>query len=97
VGSPISGLTAEIFLQYYEGANVKDLLETKSMSFYARYFDDILIIFDMTIIGSHTINTYINNIHNNIKLNSTHEEHDSMDFHVLGRVKEMRVTRFLGR
>jgi len=29
---------------------------------------------------SHTINAYINNIHKNLKLNPTHEEHNSIDY-----------------
>jgi len=45
-----------------------------------RYVDDILIISDTTKINLHTINTYISNIHNNIKLNPTYEEHSSIDF-----------------
>jgi hypothetical protein len=40
----------------------------------------VWIIFDMTKINSHTISAYINNIHNNIKLNNTYEEHDSIDY-----------------
>jgi hypothetical protein len=32
----------------------------------------------MKKINPHTINTYINNIHNNIKLNPTYEEHGSI-------------------
>jgi hypothetical protein len=45
-----------------------------------RYVDDILIISDTTKINLHTINTYISNIYNNIKLNPTYEEHSSIDF-----------------
>jgi hypothetical protein len=42
--------------------------------------DDILIIYDTTRTCSRTINTYINNIHSNIKLNPTYEKHGSIDF-----------------
>jgi hypothetical protein len=34
MGSSISGLIAEIFLQYYEDANIKHLLGTKGIAFY---------------------------------------------------------------
>jgi len=71
VGSPISSLIAEIFLQYFEDANIKQLLDTKNIAFYVRYVDDILVIFDTTKINLKTINTYISNINNNIKLNPT--------------------------
>jgi hypothetical protein len=80
MGSPLSGLIAEIFLQYYEDANNKYLLDTKNISFYTRYVDDILIVFDKTKTNAHTINAYINNIHNNLKLNPTYEEQDSIDY-----------------
>jgi len=79
MGSPISSLIAEIFLQQYEDANIKHLLDTKKLAYYTTYVD-ILIIFDMTKINLHTINTYISNIHSNIKLNTTYEEHNSIDF-----------------
>jgi len=80
MGFPISGIVAEIFLQHFEDINIKHLLDTKSLAFYTRYVDDILIIYDTTRISSHTINTYINNLHRNIKLNPTYELHRSIDF-----------------
>jgi len=80
MGSPISSLIAEIFLQQYEDKNIKHLLDTKNIAYYARYVDDILIIFDTTKISLHTITRYINNIHSNIKLNTTYEQHSSIDF-----------------
>jgi hypothetical protein len=78
--SPILGLIAEIFLQHFEDTNIKHLLDTKNLAFYTRYIDDILIIYDTTRISSHTINTYKNNIHSNIMLNPTYEQHRSIDF-----------------
>ena len=80
MGSSISSLVAEIFLQQYEDANIKHLLDTKKLAYYARYVDNIQIIFNMTKINLHTVNTYIDNIHSNIKLNPTHEEQNSIDF-----------------
>jgi hypothetical protein len=74
MGSPISGTIAEIFLQHFEDTNIKHLLDTKNIAFYKRYVDDILIIYDTTRTCSHTINTYINNIYSNIKLNPTYEK-----------------------
>ena len=67
MGSPLSGLIAEMFLQNYEDTNIKHLLDTKNIVFYIRYVDDILIIFDTTKIDSHNINAYINNIHKKLK------------------------------
>jgi len=74
MGSLNSSLTAEIFLQNYEDANIKHLLDMKNIALYVRYADDTLVIYDTTKINLHTINTYINKIHNNIKLNPTYED-----------------------
>jgi hypothetical protein len=78
--SPISSLIEEIFLRQCGHANIKQLLDTKKLAYYTRYVDNILIIFDTTEISLHTVNTYISNIHNNKKLNTTYEEHNSIDF-----------------
>jgi len=78
--SPISSLVAEIFLQHYEDANIKQLLDMKSIALYVRHVEDILVIYDTTKINLRTINTYINKIHSNIKLNPTYEEHNSIAF-----------------
>jgi len=80
MGSTISSLIAEIFLQHYEDANTKHLLDMKSIALYVRYVDDILVIYDTTKINLHNINTYINKIHNDIKINPTYEEHNSIAF-----------------
>jgi hypothetical protein len=80
MGSPISSLTAEIFLQYYEDIHVKQLLDTKNIALYTRYVDDVLIIYDTTKIQPHIINTYINQIHDNIKLDPTYETHNSINY-----------------
>jgi hypothetical protein len=44
MGSPISGLIAEIFLQHYEQHLRKNSLDSKTITFYNRYVDDIIII-----------------------------------------------------
>jgi len=80
MGSPISSLIGEIFLQHYEEANIKQLLDMKSIALYVRYVDDILVTYDRTKINLYTINTYINKIHSNIKFNPTYEEHNSISF-----------------
>jgi len=64
MGSPISSLIAEIFLQHYEDANIKQLLDMMSIALYVRYVGDMLVIYNTTKINLHTINTYINKIHN---------------------------------
>jgi len=79
MGSPISGLVLEIFLQHEE-IHIKHILDSKKIAYYARYVDDILIIYDSAQINKKDIDTYINRIHKNIKLNITHEEQHSINF-----------------
>jgi len=47
MGSPISSTMAEIFLQL-ENVIIKHLIDAKILSFYTRYVDDILLIYDST-------------------------------------------------
>jgi hypothetical protein len=79
MGSPISGLIAEIFLQHSENKHITQTLETKRIAFYTRYLGDILVIYDSTQLGPQNINTYVNGIHRKIILKSTHEEKSSID------------------
>jgi len=80
MGSPISNTRADIFLQYFEDIHIQQLLDTKNVIFYTRYVDDILIIYDTKITHPDLINTHINQIHTNIKLNPTYENNGCISF-----------------
>jgi len=54
MGSPISGMLAEIYLQYFEETYVTHCLEKKEITYYKRYVHDILITFDQNKIHEHT-------------------------------------------
>ena len=47
-GLPISSTMAEIFLQQLENSIIKHLIDAKILSFYTKYVDDILLIYDFT-------------------------------------------------
>jgi len=49
MGSPISRTAAKIFLQKLEKTHIKHLIDSKHLIFYARYVDDIFIIYDSTL------------------------------------------------
>jgi hypothetical protein len=59
MGSPISGLIAEIFQHHNENKRMKLILDTKCIAFYTRLVNDILVIYDSTQLGPQDINTYI--------------------------------------
>jgi len=66
MGSPISNTIAEIFLQHIENTHLIQLLDTKSIIFYTRYVDDIIMIYDTQCINSNTFHEYINQMHPNL-------------------------------
>jgi glycyl-tRNA synthetase beta subunit len=80
MGSPISSIVAEIFLQHLEKKYVKQLMDTKSTVLYTRYVDSILIIYDSNKIKPEPLHTHMNQIHTNIKLNPTQEDNRSINF-----------------
>jgi hypothetical protein len=79
-GSPVSGTMAEVFLQHLEESTIKHLTDTKILSFYTRYVDDILLIYDSTHANQDNILQYINTIHSNIQLSLTLESNIGVNF-----------------
>jgi len=80
MGSPISSTIAEIFLQHLEDIHIKQILDTKNITFYTRYVNDILIIYNTKQTNPNLFNKYINQIHTNIKLNPTYESNGCISF-----------------
>jgi hypothetical protein len=79
MGSPVSGVMAEIFLQHPENTQLKQIIDKNNIIFYTRYVDDILIIYDTNKISPETISDHINCIHPALKLTPTHE-HNTINF-----------------
>jgi len=84
--SPISGIMAEIFIQHLENSFIKHLLDSKSITFYARYVDDICIIYDSSHTTPNAITQYANTIHN-IQINPTTENAGQINF------LDLKITR----
>jgi hypothetical protein len=82
MGSQISDTMTEKFLKRLEKTIIKHLIYTRALSFYTWYVDDILIIYDSTIINPDSILQYIKNIHSNIQLNPTNEAVNNINFWV---------------
>jgi len=68
IGFPISGTTAQIFLQSLERTHFKPLLDKNHIIFYKRYIGDILIIYDTAQMNLDTITHYTNTINNYLVL-----------------------------
>lgn len=80
MGSPISSLIIEIFLQFCEDRILKSNLGNKKISFYNRYIDDILLVFDSHKTTADEIQNYMNRIHQHVKFKPTLEEDKSINF-----------------
>jgi hypothetical protein len=80
MGSPISGTITEVFLQTLEKHVIKQLMDNRTFTFYTRHVDDIFLIFDTTKKNPDDFLQHINNIHNNIQLNPTHESDNKNNF-----------------
>jgi hypothetical protein len=96
MGSPISGTVAEISLQQLEKPHIKHLIDSKHLIFYARYVDDILI-YDSTLTSPTNMQRYMDTIHGNIKLNTTHETNDKVKFLDLSITRKLTFTANLLR
>jgi len=56
------------------------IIEAKFLSYYTRYADDILVIYDSTLTTPDSIQRYLSTILNNIHLHPTHENNLSVSF-----------------
>jgi hypothetical protein len=80
MGSPISGTRAEAFLQQLENTIIKHLIDDKIITFYTRYVDDILLIYDSTRTDPDGILKYVNSVHSSIQLTPTLESNNTVNF-----------------
>ena len=80
MGSPISSIIAEIYLQYIEQTYIKHWLESEEITYYRRYVDDILIIYNINHTNKQKISQRINNIDKNLQFKPTNEEHNTISY-----------------
>jgi len=74
MGSPISSALAKIYLQYLEEMYVKHCMENKDITYYKRYVDVILIIFDQNKTCEDTIHDIMNNIDEHIEFKTSRDD-----------------------
>ena len=67
-------------MQHLEDFHIKLLLDSKRISFYSRYVDDILVIYDTTRTNPETIVHHANSMHSNIRLSPTLETNNQISF-----------------
>ena len=67
-------LLCAIYLEYLEETYIKHCLENKEITYYKRYVDDILIVFDRNKISEHTIHSFMNNLDEHLEFKMSIEE-----------------------
>jgi hypothetical protein len=82
MGSSISGILAESFLQYYEQLTLKHVLETKAIINYNSYVPDNLFITEQQIMNA------MNNIHLNMQFSLTYQNSNCLDYPDLLSIKK---------
>ena len=80
MGSPLSSIMTETYLQYFEELLVKHWLESKEIIFYRRYVDDIFIIFDQRRINIDRINNHLNKTITHLDFTYTIEENNTITY-----------------
>jgi hypothetical protein len=78
--SPISSTLAEIYLQFLEETYVKHCLENKEITYYKRYVDVILIIFDQNKISVNIILNLINKADEHLETKTSKEDNRSINY-----------------
>ena len=77
MGSPLSGLLADIYLNFYENTHLlNNNIYANKIKFYSRYVDDTFIIFDGTLRQVDSFKNLLNEINNN-NLFTLETEHDN--------------------
>jgi hypothetical protein len=67
MGSPLSGIVKEIFLQYFEHLILKHILEMKAVIYYNCCVCDVFIVFKSTTITEEDIMNIMKTIHSNLQ------------------------------
>jgi retron-type reverse transcriptase len=66
MGSPISSILAEIFLQNLENKWYPSMINTRHIQYIGRYVDDVLIVYDSALSTADAILHDHNDMHSNI-------------------------------
>jgi hypothetical protein len=57
---------------------IKHWMKTREITYYRRYIDDIIIIFDRNKLNEYAITNYMNNIHKHLEFKLTMEEDNNI-------------------
>ena len=76
MGSPISPIMSEIFLQYLEDQYIEKIKKQFNITYYCRFVDDIFIIYE----NSNDILHKFNNIHSKLQYTLERQQNNSLNY-----------------
>jgi len=76
----LPGTLAELYVQKIEKDHIKQWLDSNEISYYKRYVDDIIIIYNTDRINEERILLAINNIEENLTFKLTPENNNTINF-----------------
>ena len=80
MGTPSSGIIAEIFLQHMEHTQIAQLTQKHKIINYCRYVDDILLILDYNHTNIQAIQDDFNNLHPNLHFTAEIERDHTLNY-----------------
>jgi hypothetical protein len=80
MGSPITRMIAEIYLQHIEELHIRHWIECKEIIYYKRYVDDIIITFNHSKTNETAITSIMNDINEQLKFKLTMEVNKSINY-----------------
>jgi hypothetical protein len=80
MGLPISSICAEIFLQHYESLWIRHWLKTKIITYYGRYVDNIILMYDTRRTDETSILNNMNWIYKYLTVKLTTEEINKLNY-----------------
>jgi hypothetical protein len=98
MGAPSSSVLSELYLQFLEHNEILKIISDHKIINYARYVDDIIIIYDHTITNLNQLFNEFNNIHNKIQFTVENEidnkiNHLDITIHRLESSSEYKIYR----
>ena len=96
MGSPLSPIISEIFLQDIELQHIEKIKQQFNLQYYGRYVDDVFIVYDNHIDNSEKIVEHFNTLHPKLKFTLEKENNKILNFLDLTimRVQQKNNTKF---
>jgi hypothetical protein len=96
MGSPLSSMIPEIYLQEYEELFIKQWIDSSIIKHYTRYVD-IFVVFDNRYVTEITIVDYMNSVNKHLEFKMTTEDNkniDRLDLTIIRKTDSLEIDIF---